>query len=543
MSKIVSAEKAVELIRDGDTVAIGGIGGNGVTEEIFLALEKRFLETGRPRDLMLFTPGGPGDGRGKGLDHMAHPGFLKGVISTYVGPLAPKLAGMIEREELEGYILPLGPLTQLYREIASGRPGLVTHVGLHTFVDPRVEGPPQNAISQRELVEVVQLGGREWLFYKAFPIHVAIIRGTTSDEQGNISMEKEIGLFDMFQAAQAARCSGGRVIAQVERVTTAKSLRPKDVRIPGVLVDAVVVSRPENHMQTLKVQYNPAYSGEIRVPSQMLSSLVVDYGRMGHISRSQKREFTQSRADTRRVIARRAVLELSPDGVANVGVGAPELVADIVMNEEVGDRISFTVEHGPIGGIPAYGLNFGAALNPDMLVEMPSLLDFYDGGGIDVAFLGLIEADGLGNVNASRSGESRTAGGFIDISQNAKKLIFCCNFTRGSEVEVSGGKAQVIREGGSKFVSQVRQITFNGPFAAQREQFVLFVTERAVFRLTREGLMLIEIAPGIDLRRDILDHMEFAPIIAPELKEMPREIFDLSGRMGLREAFEGKGRG
>lgn len=535
----MTAEKAVELIKDGDTVAISGVGGNGVTEEIFIALEEAFLETGHPCNLTLYTPGGPGDGRGKGLDHLAHPGFVKKAISTYIGPLAPKLAEMIGREEVEGYILPLGAMTQLYREIAAGRPGLVTHVGLHTFVDPRVEGPAQNAVSRDVLVEVVEVSGQEWLLYKSLPIHVAVIRGTTADEQGNISMEKEIGLFDMFQAAQAARRWRGKVIAQVERVTTAKSLRPKDVRVPGILVDAVVVARPENHMQTLKVQYNPAYSGEIRIPNQMLGSLVKDTGRMGHISRSQKREFTIGRFDTRRVIARRAALELVPDGVINVGVGAPELVSDVVMREELGERIHFTVEHGPIGGLPAYGLNFGAALNPDMLVEIPSLLDFYDGGGIDVAYLGLIEADQHGNVNASRSGESRTAGGFIDISQNARKLIFCCNFTRGSEIAFEGGKVRVLHEGGKKFVSRVRQITFNGPYAAQRDQPVWFVTERAVFRLTREGLVLVEVAPGIDLERDILGQMEFKPIISKELREMSSDIFGESSLHGLREAFGG----
>ncbi|MDP6560136.1 MAG: CoA-transferase, partial [Candidatus Binatia bacterium] len=448
------------------------------------------------------------------------------------------LAEMIGREEVEGYILPLGAMTQLYREIASGRPGLVTHVGLHTFVDPRVEGPAQNSISKDELVEVVEIGGEEWLLYKSLPIHVTVIRGTTADEQGNISMEKEIGLFDMFQAAQAAKRWGGKVIAQVERVAAAKGLRPKDVRVPGVLVDAVVVARPENHMQTLKVQYNPAYSGEIRIPDQLLGSLVKDVGRMGHVSRSQKRQFTAARFDTRRIIAQRAALELVPDGLINVGVGAPEIVSDVVLREGLGERIHFTVEHGPIGGLPAYGLNFGAALNPDMLVEIPSLMDFYDGGGIDVAYLGLLEVDRFGNINASRSGESRTAGGFIDISQNAKKVVFCCNFTRGSEIAFEEGKVKVLREGEKKFVSQVRQITFNGPYAAQRDQLVLFVTERAVFRLTRKGLVLEEVAPGIDLERDIFGRMDFAPVVSEELREMSPEVFNDSSMSSLREAFQ-----
>ena len=538
MHKIMEVEKALSVIKDGDTVAVGGMGGNGVPEELLLAVEKRFLDTGHPANLILYAPGAPGDARGKGLDHFAHKGFIKKIISTYIGPLAPRLAQMMAREEIESYIFPLGALVQLYRELGAGRPGLITHVGLGTFVDPRIEGPGQNSISKDNLIEVIQLQGKDWLFYKEIPIQVALLRGTTADEQGNVSMEKEIGFFDMLQAAQAVRRYRGKVIVQVERVTTAKTLKPKEVKIPGVMVDAVVIARPENHMQTLKVQYNPAYSGEIRIPTATLASHVSDYGRMGHVSRAQKAEFTLSRIDTRRIIGKRASLEMFPEAVVNLGVGAPELVSDVVMREGISNRIHFTIEHGPIGGIPAYGLNFGAALNPDVIMEVPALLDFYNGGGIDIACLGLIEADQWGNVNASKFGESRTAGGFIDISQNAKKVIFCTTFTQGAEINIEAGKVRVLKDGSPKFVSAARQITFNGKNASDKGQPVLFVTERAVFKLGSEGLVLVEIAPGISLEQDVLQKMGFRPIISPDLKEMPAVIFSDSPVVGLKEAFD-----
>jgi len=537
MDKIRSTEEAISLINDGDTVAVGGMGGNGVPEELLLSLEQRFLTTGHPQGLTIYAPGAPGDGRGRGLDHLAHKGLVRKVISTYIGPLAPKLAQMMAKEEIEGYIFPLGPLVQLYRELAAGRPGLITHVGLGTFVDPRIEGPAQNSISQDSLIEVIELQGKEWLFYKEIPLDAALLRGTTADEQGNVSMEKEIGFFDMLQAAQAVKRYRGKVIVQVERVTKAKALNPKEVKIPGVLVDAIVLAKPENHMQTLKVQYNPGYSGEIRVPDSIVKSLMGDRGRMGHVSRSQRPEFTLSRLDTRRIIGKRAALEIFPGAVVNLGVGAPELVSEVIMHEGVSEQIHFTVEHGPIGGVPAYGLNFGAALNPDAIMEVPTLLDFYNGGGLDIACLGVLEIDRWGNVNASKFSESRTAGGFIDISQNARKLIFCTTFTQGAEIIVEGGRVKVVNDGRPKFVSQVGQITFNGREAAAKRQPVLYVTERAVFNLSQEGLILTEVAPGIDIERDILAKMGFSPLISDKLKEMTPSIFSGTLEVGLKERF------
>jgi propionate CoA-transferase len=524
VEKVLSAEEAVKLVKDGDTVALGGIGGNGVPEELFLALEERFLNTCHPCALSLYVPGGPGDARGRGLERFAHEGLVKRILTSYVGPLAPNLAKMISDEKIEGYIFPLGVMTQLYGEIAAGRPGLITHIGLHTFIDPRYEGAALNRISKEKFVEVIELDGNEWLFYKGMTINSALIRGTTADERGNITMEKEIGLFDMKYAAMACERFGGKVIAQVERIASKKTLNPQNIFVPEVLVDAIVVAKPENHMQTYKVSYNPAYSGEIRLPFQAIVDLTVARDAFYHTDSQQ--EIKKEETDIRRVIARRAAMEIKRRDVVALGAGIPEFVADVMIRSRLAEEVRFTVEHGAIGGFPAYGLNFGAALNPDSLMDMPSLHGFYDGGGIDIGFLGMIEIDKRGNVNASMlRRRGFTVGGFINISQGAKRVVFCSYFTQGSEIRVKGGKIEIAREGGIKFVNRVRQITFNGEYAMSKGKEVLVVTDRGVFKLEKEGLFLIEVSPGIDVKRDILANMEFEPGISHHLNNMPGDVF------------------
>jgi propionate CoA-transferase len=408
-------------------------------------------------------------------------------------------------EQIEGYNLPQGVMSLLMREIAAGRPGLLTTVGMNTFIDPRLEGGRMNKKAEEDLVELVNFRGQEMLFYKSFPINVCIVRGTTADEDGNISVEQEGLDLHLLSAAQATYNSGGVIIAQVKRLAKRGTLNPRMVRVPAHMVTAVVLE-PEQ-WQSAECDYNPSLCGEVRVPLDAMPSL--DYG-------------------IRKFIARRAALELKPGAVVNLGIGVPDGVANIAAEEGILDDFVFSIEMGVVGGVPAKGVIFGAAWNPECIMSMPSQFDFYHGGGLDMACLGLGEADASGNINVSKLGRRITgSGGFIDISQTAKEVVFCGTFTNGEIVlDSSDGKISIVKEGTTKkFREKVGQVSFSGEFATRNGQRVLYVTERAVFQLREGKMVLTEIAPGIDLERDILAQMEFTPEISADLKTMDPAIF------------------
>ena len=514
LKKVISADDAVALVRDGDVVASSGYGGNGNPEALFAALEKRFLAKGEPRGLTLVWAGGQGDGGERGLNRFGHERLIRKTIGGHYG-LIPKIEALAVNDKIEAYNFPEGVITHLYRDIAAGKPGTLSKVGLGTFVDPRLEGGKINAAAQEELIEVVEFAGDESLFYRAFPIHVALIRGSTADPDGNISMERESLRLETLALALAARNSGGIVLCQVERIAEHGSLDARRVRIPGVLVDAVVVASPEEHMQNYGTHYDPALSGELRVPMETMEKAPLD---------------------AKKVIARRAALELLPNSIVNLGIGLPDLVASVAREERIQDLMTLTVDPGIIGGVPLGGLDFGAAVNFTAAIDHPYQFDLIDGGGLDLACLGYAECDVSGNVNSSRFADRISGcGGFINISQNTRKVGFVGTFTTGGQkVAVEDGKLNIGQEGKhKKFVSEVGQVTFSGREACKRGQQILYVTERCVFRLGKDGLELCEVAPGIDLKKDILDLLPFQPIV-DDPAEMEPALF-LDQPIGLRE--------
>jgi propionate CoA-transferase len=514
MKKLMSSHDAIALIKSGDTVAVGGFIGCGHPEELTIKISECFLKNGVPNNLTLVYAAGQGDSKERGLNHLGLEGLVSKVIGGHWG-LAPKLAKLAIENKIQAYNLPQGVISHLYRDIAAGKPGTITHVGLKTFVDPRIDGGKLNDITKEDIVKVIEIEDKEYLFYKAFPINVTLIRATYADINGNATMEKEAVTLDGLSMAQAAKNSGGIVILQVEKIVASGSLDPRKVKIPGILVDAIVIGKPENHMQTFAEEYNPSYNGEIK--------MAVD-------------NLLPSKLDERKIISRRAAMELIPNAITNLGIGMPEGISMVANEEGIGGDMKLTLESGPIGGIPAGGLSFGAATNPESIIDQSNQFDFYDGGGLDVAFLGLAQCDAAGNINVSKFGPKIAGcGGFINITQNSKKVVFCGTFTAGGlSIEIQNGKINILKEGRTdKFVKAVEQITFSGEYAVDVAQPVLYITERAVFELSDKGLVLTEIAPGVDLDKDILAHMAFKPEVSENLILMDDRIFS-ENNMGLK---------
>jgi len=509
MSKIMSVDQAIELIHDGSVVAFSGFVMAGYAEEISASIEKKHLKEGHPKDLTLIYAAGQGNWAGRGAEHFAHEGLTKRVIGGHFGT-CKNMGALISENRMEGYNLPQGVISSMFRNAINGKPGELSKVGLKTYIDPRLEGGKLNEITKEDLVEVVNFRGEEWLYYPTIKLDFGIIRGTCADANGNVSLEEEISALDMAMVAKAAKCSGGKVIVQVKYLAEANTLPSSKIDIPGIFIDAVVRCEDpaNNHMQTGGTFYDQTLSGKMRVPTSSI----------------KRTPLTE-----KKVIARRAAMELIPGAVVNLGVGAPEMVSQVVAEEGLDSQVIMTAESGPIGGIPCGGLSFGASQNAQGTVSQMDQFDFYDGGGLDVTYLGLAQADKVGNINVSKFGKSITGcGGFINISQNTKKVVYLGTFTAGGlECKIENGSIKIEKEGkAKKFVDKVMQVTYSGEYGAEINQDVLYITERGVFKLVKGGIELIEIAPGIDLQKDILDQMEFKPFISDDLKTMPSSIFD-----------------
>lgn len=495
--KVLNAAEAAELVEDGQALVTSGYIGAGFPEDLVFHLGERYRQTATPGDLTLVHAAGQGDWRDRGLSELAEPGLLNRIIGGYFAT-APALCDLIAEELVEAYTFPQGVITQLFRNTAAGKPGVFTHIGLGTFVDPRLEGGRANRATIEDLVEVVTIDGRELLFYPAFHLDVAFIRGTTGDLDGNISMEREAAPLEHLAIAQATRHCGGVVIAQVERLAQGGSLDPRRVKVPGNLIDFLVVASSDRHQQTFDEAYNPAFVGDVKAP------LEPAVGPLEQLPLSPYK-----------VMARRAAMEMHPGQVVNMYHGRTEALAGVALEEGLLDTLHLTVASGAAGGLPAGGLSYGLAYNPEAIIDQPSMFDFYHGGGLDLAVLPMVQVDGTGDVNVTRYGRTlKGCGSFVDISQSAGQLVFLGTHTVGARVEVESGRVEVRREGRPRrFTKEVEQVSFSAAQARARGQEVLYVTERAVLRLKENGLELIEIAPGLDVDRDVLAHMPFTPAL------------------------------
>lgn len=504
--KIMTAAEAAAMVKDGAVLNTEGFVQAGLSETLNKALEQRFLETGHPKDLTLFTIAGQGAGAGTGADHFAHEGMVKRLIAGHYN-LAPTLRTMAIEGKIEAYNLPQGTMAQMVRDAAGKRVGTITHVGLNTYVDPRIEGAKVNANTTEDIVKLIEIEGEQKLLFLSQPLDVTFIRGTYADESGNISLDKECCSLDATSLAQCAKNNGGLVFVQVEKVVANGSLDPRKVKIPGIYVDGVIIAEGNDNCQIYNQEYDGSMTGDFRVPLGSLEPPALD---------------------AKKIVARRAAMELEDDVVVNLGIGVPEFVSAVANEEGIGDKMTLTVEAGPVGGVPQGGSRFAGSVNVDCILDQPYQFDFYDGGGIDQAFLGLAQVDEAGNLNVSKfGGRIAGCGGFINISQNAKKVYYLGTFTTGGlKIATGDGKLTIVQEGKSKkFIKEVEQITFSGPYAAKIGQPVMYITERAVFELREDGVYLTEVAPGIDLQTQVLDLMDFAPKMDGEPKLMDERLF------------------
>jgi len=517
MKKIITAQEAAELVQDGMTLSTQGIICTSIPEDLIQALGTRYRETGSPRNITLFYASGIGDNAEGGMNALAQEGLVGELHCAHMGT-TPKMAALVKENKFPAFIVPQGVNAQLFRAIAGKKPGVITHVGLKTYADPRVEGCKGNQAaidSGKEVVELVTLGGQDYLRYLPRNIDICFIRGTSADELGNICIDKEAIEFDQFAIAAATRNCGGIVVVQVERVVEHGNLKPHEVIIPGTLIDYVVIADPQNHRQCIADdRYHPEWSGEARIPASAVKPLALT---------------------ERKICGRRAAYLLKKGDHVNLGIGMPESVSAVAAEEGFSDSIAMSVECGIFGGVPLGGLRICCDHNPDSIISHVDTFDIYDGGGINVAVLGAAEIDQYGNVNVSKfNGKTTGPGGFINITQSTQNVAFVGTFTAGGNAyEIGDGKLKIVKEGRNiKFKKNVEQITFSGEYAAETGKTILYVTERAVFRLVTGGIELIEIAPGVDLQKDILDRMEFKPFIAKDLKEMDARIFT-DAPMGL----------
>jgi len=523
-ANFMTAKEAVKFLEDGMTLCPIGMSLVSASEAVLKAIEKSFLETGHPANITLLHSCGQSD-RKDGIQHLAHEGLVKRIIGSHWG-LQPRWMEMISKNQAEAYCLPQGQIAQLYRSMACGLPGKMSKVGIGTFVDPRLEGGKMNERTKAlgDIVEILDYRGEEYMFYKQIPIDVCLIRGTECDEMGNLTTDEEAMKLEVLPAVMAAKRFGGKVIAQVKRVVQTGTLHPKHVTVPGVFIDAVVVCEDPDvdHRQTSSWVFDPAYCGQIRVPQNAIEPLPMT---------------------ERKFIGRRAVEEVYPGCVINLGTGIPnDVIGNICNEEDIGEDIMITVESGIYGGVQAGGVDFGIGKNLYAMIGHHEQMDYYNGAGVDVTFMGFGELDGEGNVNATKMGPRCTGcGGFIDITQNAKKVVFCGTFTAsGCKFDFSDHKLTILQEGKiKKMVGEVAQYSFNGKIARGKGQEVYIVTERAVFKLVKEGVMLLEIAPGIDLQTQVLDLMDFKPIISENLKVMDADLFN-EGPVGMRDFIMAK---
>ena len=519
MEKFIDSKKAMLLIKDNDVVAVSGFAGLAVPESLLKAVEKRYLESGSPKDLTLMFAAAQGDGDCEGLNHLAHTGLVKRVIGGHFN-LAPKLAKMMSNNLIEGYNFPQGVMCNIFRDIARKSEFTLSKVGLSTFVDPRIDGGKVNLLTKENLVELIEIKDKEFLLYKHNKIDIAVIKGSYCDEKGNISLDNEATYSEAFAIAQAVKNCGGTVIVQVDEKISSDKMLCKSVKIPKIYVDyIVVVSEEEDKRQVLGKKNTPLITAVHCDKNQALKE---------EKNEGSDKEKIKVKLNAKKIIGRRAAMELKKGNIVNIGIGVPEEVSKVADEIGMNEYIVLTVEPGPIGGIPQGGRYFGASIKPECILDQINQFDFYDGGGLDLAFLGLAECDKSGNINVSKfCGRLAGCGGFINITQNAKKVVFCGTFTaKGLKVDISDGRLTIENEGqNNKFKNDVEQITFSGKMAKKLGKEVIYITERAVFELKEDGLHLVETAPGIDIEKDILNRMEFKPVIDKDIRIMDEEIF------------------